>query len=299
MYSANTNEFDTLALSGSGIRAIAQLGALQYYIDRQILNLDKISDFYGTSAGSILSLLIAIGYNPTELLQELCKDASLVEFDKLAAQGTDLLKSAYTNCGLLDFDIIQDKIAVLMEKKGVKRDITFAEMLSRGKNLVVVATEMGVIEARYFSAKEDPKMPCLLAVRFSCCIPLIFQRNLYEGKYYVDGAFSDNFPLAKAKAEHFGSGRILGIGVTSSMLGKDEDLTTPLAYFYRLAILSIAPIYRLQRQVIDACLAPYITALELQVDAVFILDLGLSDSKKVDIFISGYTQARDHDKVKP
>ena len=57
----------TLVLSGGGLKGIAILGLLQkLYKTGKLNNFDK---FIGTSVGSIISLLLSIGYTPLEIYE--------------------------------------------------------------------------------------------------------------------------------------------------------------------------------------------------------------------------------------
>ena len=55
-----------LVLSGGALRAIALLGAIKYLEELNILK--NIKQYVGTSAGSIISFLIIIGYSSNEII---------------------------------------------------------------------------------------------------------------------------------------------------------------------------------------------------------------------------------------
>src|SRR5271156_5786165 len=61
------NNFDTLVLSGGGIKGLAILGALHYVHD-QLKVFTNFKNYVGTSIGSIICYLLIIGYTPLELL---------------------------------------------------------------------------------------------------------------------------------------------------------------------------------------------------------------------------------------
>jgi len=38
-------------------------------------------------------------------------------------------------------------------------------------------------------------MPVYLALRITCCIPILYEPILYKDCYYIDGGLKDNFPI--------------------------------------------------------------------------------------------------------
>ena len=58
--------FRILALDGGGVRGILTLGLLKRIVKHDPLFMDQIDLIAGTSAGGILSLLLATGYTPKE-----------------------------------------------------------------------------------------------------------------------------------------------------------------------------------------------------------------------------------------
>ena len=57
---------NTLILSGGGVRGFGLLGSLQYLMLHKYL--DNIDKFIGVSIGAILSIILIIGYEPTEII---------------------------------------------------------------------------------------------------------------------------------------------------------------------------------------------------------------------------------------
>jgi NTE family protein len=60
-------EIDTICMSGGGIKGFSFIGVLDYLNNINYLDINKINNIVGTSAGSILVLLLALGYNMLDL----------------------------------------------------------------------------------------------------------------------------------------------------------------------------------------------------------------------------------------
>lgn len=60
--------YDTLCLSGGGIKGFAFLGALEYMEDIKQFDIKKINHFVGTSAGAMISFIFSLGYSVMDLI---------------------------------------------------------------------------------------------------------------------------------------------------------------------------------------------------------------------------------------
>ena len=60
--------YDTICLSGGGLKGFAFVGALEYLHNKSYIDLNKINNFVGTSVGSILSYLLTLGYTVQEII---------------------------------------------------------------------------------------------------------------------------------------------------------------------------------------------------------------------------------------
>ena len=54
-------------MSGGSVRGISQIGAIKELIDKQLLDLKKIEGIAGSSAGSLLGLLLILDFNIEEI----------------------------------------------------------------------------------------------------------------------------------------------------------------------------------------------------------------------------------------
>ena len=60
-------EIDTICFSGGGTKGLVFVGAIKALVEKNVIDLSKINKYIGTSAGSIIALLLLIGYTPAEL----------------------------------------------------------------------------------------------------------------------------------------------------------------------------------------------------------------------------------------
>lgn len=184
-----------LVLQSGGIKGICILGALQCLEQNGYLS--KIESFAGSSVGSLLCLLIIVGYNVDEML----KIASDTNFEKLVTDywfyvPFNLLKRNGLNTGSRFIEYVGD----LLEKKEVSKDVTFEDLYEKTqKTLVITGTSLSTRESFYFQKESFPQMKVLDALRISISIPFFFTTVNYniddQDHTFVDGALLNNFPL--------------------------------------------------------------------------------------------------------
>lgn len=184
---------ETLVVSGGGMKGVASLGAVAALKKAGMLR--HVKTVVGTSAGALVAAALV------------SNRASLKTLDRLVAYKADIdLSSILSTFGIDSGRDLERWIGVLLGKA-----YTFREMFdSTGIRLVVCATNVTDRVPVYFSVDTAPDMDVALALRMSCTIPLYFTAVNHMGKVYVDGAVSDNFPLAWA-SEKYGGSTVLGV----------------------------------------------------------------------------------------
>jgi len=139
-----------------------------------------VKEISGSSAGSILALLLALGMSVDEIL-EIALDLDIPKFVKLR------IGSFFNKFGFVDLEPIREK---LVEVCGC--DPTFEELDTK---IYVSAYCLNTSTTEYFSRDTHPKMKVIDAVCMSMAIPLIFSCGKYDGKTYVDGATQEQYPM--------------------------------------------------------------------------------------------------------
>jgi NTE family protein len=163
-----------VALSGSGFRLPAHLGALQAIVHAGY----TIVELAGTSGGSIVAALYASGM-PLSDMRKLCMDmdwSPMMRFSPWAALSKQAL---CTGNVMLEF---------LTEKTGGK---TFADL---DIDLKIIASDMVTQKEFQFNQYITPDAPIALAARASASIPIVFAPVQYGDAFLADGGMCDNIP---------------------------------------------------------------------------------------------------------
>lgn len=177
-----------LVLSGGGTNAIGFLGVFKYLIEKDLFN--EINHYVGTSAGSIFSFLLNIGYTYNELNEFCCN----FPFNKIVENIN--LNNFFNKFGLEDSSKLYYILKRLCENKKYDSKITFLELFERTNvKLTVTGTCLSNSKLYYFNYETYPDMEVLMAVRISSCIPFIFAPIVFDNRLWLDGGIVCNNPI--------------------------------------------------------------------------------------------------------
>ena len=166
----------SVALSGSGFRFPAHIGALQAIVDAGF----QITDIAGTSGGSIVAALFAKGLSPARML-EIAHATPFQKFIELDLE-TLLLKNSI-NSGA---DMLKWLNTYLGETTSFK---------DLGLPLTIIATDLNQYSSCVFHQTTTPDASVALACRSSASIPFVFQPVELGDSFLVDGGVSADLPV--------------------------------------------------------------------------------------------------------
>jgi len=222
------SEYDTLVVSGGAINGISILGGLQYLKDNNMIN--SIKTYVGTSVGVIICYLLIIGYTPIEIIVYLCTNNHIFEkmkfFDLVnAARGEGATTFIHISEQLEKMTI--EKIGRLLTLKDIEQNYK--------KKLICITYNITKNSIEYLTHETNPDLPCLIAIRMSCNLPLVFESFKYENNFYIDGGVVNNFPIDVGEKE---GEKVIGVGLEFYM-EQDNPALNVLEYIYKLLYIPI------------------------------------------------------------
>jgi predicted acylesterase/phospholipase RssA len=186
--------FDTLVLSGGGVRGISLVGALHVLDEHKCL--DKVTTYIGSSIGALICSLLAIGYTTEELHQK------MIEFDVASLHDMDVLHILST-FGLDSGRKVVHWIEELFAFKQMSKAMTFRQLYeARNVKLILTGTCVNTHSTLEFSNKATPNLEIIKAIRMSISIPIVYNPVLHKNRIVVDGGLLNNFPLSFIDLEH-------------------------------------------------------------------------------------------------
>lgn len=203
-----------LSLSGGGIKGAAHIGVLKALEEEKI----KINYISGTSSGSIVATLYAIGYKPDEILnifRKYGKKIKYYDYKKILKLFFGIiLKRKIIIDGLTDGKVITD----LMNKMCKEKNITNIKDVKI--HLLIPAVSVCDGEIYFFSSilkrntfsdniQYIDNINLASAVRASCSYPGVFTPYKINGDKIIDGGVRENTPWKGLK--EIGADKVIGV----------------------------------------------------------------------------------------
>lgn len=178
-----------LAISGGGIKALFATGVM---IGLNIIGvLTRIKGITGTSAGSIVACLYALGYEPKDIATIGCGLNFSLVFDRI-----DPIKTLTQGYASKHTKFRQMLMKLISDKTDGDPNISLSDLYKRSSIHLVFNTLCKETGQRVKLDHIDfPDLPLQKAVRMSCCIPLVFPAVKWKEFTYLDGACRVNYPM--------------------------------------------------------------------------------------------------------
>ena len=215
-----------IALSGGGIRGIAHAGVLKALEDNNI----KIDIIGGTSAGSLIASLYAMGYSPYYiyiLFKRYSKE--LVEINSglvMSGLGNFMMKKKNTLKGLKTGQSIENIYNKIEDIKGIKKisQITMPLVIPTVdiKNCKEYVITNKIPENVENTKQYITDITVGKAVRASSSFPAVFIPCDFEDHAFMDGGALDNVPVNEVRKQ--GADKVIAVKFDADPITKDSNI---------------------------------------------------------------------------
>ena len=198
-----------LALSGGGIRGIAHAGVLKALEERNI----KVDILGGTSSGSMITALYAIGYTPDEIYELFKKYArTIVKLNSnvIRREIKNFIINHKISCqGINNGEFIEE----IFNKKALEKNIKYLSEIKMP--IVIPCVDISKSEECVFTSMQSDKENYIgnievgKAVRASSSFPVIYEPMKYEDKLLLDGGVLNNVPVKAVK--NMGADKVIAV----------------------------------------------------------------------------------------
>ncbi|MBO5478442.1 MAG: patatin-like phospholipase family protein [Clostridia bacterium] len=215
-----------IALSGGGIRGIAHAGVLKALEDNKI----KIDIIGGTSAGSLVAALYAMGYSPYYiyiLFKRYAKEIAGINGGPIISGiGNFMMNKKNTFQGLKSGKNIETLYNQIAYKKGI-RNINQIKMpiviptvdINNSKEYVITNhVPKGIVDdSQYITDITVGK-----AVRASSSFPAVFMPCEFEEHAFMDGGALDNVPVHEVKKQ--GADKVIAVKFDADQIDQTSNI---------------------------------------------------------------------------
>lgn len=214
-----------LALSGGGIKGAAHIGVIQALEEHNI----KIDYISGTSSGSIVASMYAMGYTTKEMLEIFINYSKKIKY------------ISFYNILKLIYGIIFEKKIIINSLNDGKslRKIIKEVCKNKGINkiseiklpLLIPSVDLNTGSVCIFSSKEyravysnkvlyETNIDLSNAIYASCTYPGVFEPIQFKSMYLLDGGMRENIPWKETKK--MGADKVISVVFKTDIKTKEE-----------------------------------------------------------------------------
>ena len=216
-----------VSLAGGGIRGIAHVGVLKALEEKNI----KVAAIAGTSAGSIIATLYAMGYSPYYiylLFKRYAKEiAGINSTPIISGIRSFMINKKMERKGLRSGKNIEETYNCLALRKGVKKIEDIEKM-----PLVIPAVDVSDAKEYIFTNKipqnSGDKYQYITdisigkAVRASSSFPAFFCPCEFKKHKFMDGGMLDNIPVSEVKKQ--GADKVIAINFKADDIDENSNI---------------------------------------------------------------------------
>lgn len=215
-----------VALSGGGIRGIAHAGVLQALVDHNV-HIDVIG---GTSSGSMIASLYAMGYEPYMIYQLFRRHSKEVIGAKSSPFISNLFNFKFKNKKTLKGFHNGEAIEQIYDRFSKKQNITNISQIK----MPLVITTVDIMKSKeyiftnYIPKNVEDKSKYITdinigkAVRASSSFPAVFSPCNVEKHAFMDGGALDNVPVVEVKKQ--GADKVLAVKFDADPIDENSNL---------------------------------------------------------------------------
>lgn len=197
-----------VVLAGGGPSIFQTIGAIQYLLEDAVILPENIQSVYGTSAGSIVGVLLCIGMEWNDVFEYF---VNRPWHDTFPVSPTLFLDS-YINKGVFDSSFVETVFKPIFDSKDIDTDITLKELYDLSSiDLHVFSFELHEFVTCEFSHSTHPDMRVVDAVYRSSALPFVFSPHCQDAKCYLDGGLFANYPLQACIDNGYSPDNIIGM----------------------------------------------------------------------------------------
>lgn len=213
-----------VALSGGGIRGIAHAGVLKALEDHNV-SIDIIG---GTSAGSMVASLYAMGYSPSMIFQLFKKYSKEIIEAKKFPLISNIFNSKFSKKATLTGFHNGEAIEHVYDRLAAKQNIQSVSQIK----MPLVITTVDIMKSKeyiftnYVPKEEDndryiTEISIGKAVRASSSFPAVFSPCNIEKHAFMDGGALDNVPVIEVKKQ--GADKVLAVKFDADVIDEKSN----------------------------------------------------------------------------
>jgi len=201
-----------IVIPGGGISGLVCYGALRESHKQGVWSFDNIESIYGTSAGSILAVILALKYDWETVDNYLVRRPwhNICDFNMYSIIGS------FQKRGIFDIQLIEGIFQPLFGGMDIPLTITMLEFYEKtGVELHLYTTQFSELKTIDLSHKTHGDWTVVEAVYASSALPIFLTPHKKDGEHYIDGGVFLNYPIRPCLSQDgIDKSHVLGIRKT-------------------------------------------------------------------------------------
>lgn len=257
-----------LVLSGGGAKGAAHIGVLKY-IEEAGIPVDYIA---GTSMGSIVGGLYALGYSADDILNII----NSVDWDKLISNDVERKKISYNEKDEKSTQLVNIPFSFMTDTMEIQTR-SFRNSLPKGlvsgDKLINLFNSLSVGYSDSISFADLPiPFSCIAtnmkngeadildkglfsnSLRASMAIPILFDPIRMNGTMYADGGLVNNFPAEQCRK--MGADYVIGVSMSPGLEDNMDNLSSIISQAQQLKEIITDKNYDKYHQMCDIFISP-------------------------------------------
>ncbi len=277
----------TCIFGGGAIRGVSYVGALKALDELGV----EIQTLAGSSVGSIIASLLAVGYTTDEIYEIIIG----VNFDLFRDIHFGFGKTFALSKGevFLEWlrEVIEKKFYGENYKNGANPTVKFKDLT---KDLVIITTDLTNFKCKEFSKQETPDFEVATAIRISSSMPGLMSPIKFDDLELIDGDLQKSWPLWKLSENLYPRDE----RVLEFRLEGDYDKNGKNAIDYINTVYSCVTSIATKSVVEEYGHKDSFDYVTINTGDIVIVDFNLSKDKREELIEVGYKQTLDYFKQK-
>jgi predicted acylesterase/phospholipase RssA len=189
----NDSIYTGIVISGGGTNVFNLVGGIKYCLEKNIINLNDIDIFIGTSAGSFICTMLVLNFNIEDVIDVYVNDISKklnFNFKNIHIIERINEKSIYSN------KVLIEGYEQIFIKHNDGQIPTLLDIKNKyGKNIIYTVFNLTKNKLEYINYENSPDLLVTHACAMSSCIPFVFNPIEYNKCFYIDGGIKSNYSV--------------------------------------------------------------------------------------------------------
>lgn len=217
---------DTLILSGGGLNSICIFPFIKQLINHNLIDFKKIKNIISVSGSSYFIIPLMLGMSVDASIKlVISMNKNIINIDEFS------FNTFIQDYGFFSNEFFSEYLTSIFKIFNIKQNITLKELYDKTNiNYIIKVSNISKNKIEYLNHKNSPNLHVKKAIQMTSAVPIVFKPIQYNNDYYVDGAYSGNFPIEYVKKHKYNNH--IGINIINKNVNKIKDINSYISALF-------------------------------------------------------------------